>query len=621
MNEEKSFQEEQKLSLDRRSFLKGAAVAGAAAATSALVGCQTSGGSASNQSASAESSAGSGSSSSRVTGDINMDNVNPIAPVSPPSSYDKETDVLIIGFGCGGTAAALQCANAGVDFIAIDVSPRDTWDEHAGVQVLAGTGGSRWAAAKNTTWGEADVDKLTEQIMKSNDYMAVRDCIRQHVTNFDDLLASLEALGCRFEAVDLSESFDVSGEEYSSCTFTCVQNDVAKYTASDPWINKYHGVENAIERFINANDAGELMFDTKATTLIQDSDGAILGAMVISEGKEMSIGAKKTIIATGGYGANLDMCKYDGYSTEFCGCYVGSSTNQGDGIRMGMGVGATLTCFGAVGVADGGPDALKVGEPWLFRDYSFFEKDGHSVSGYARAVIQLSRQPTLKVNAEGKRFMDENGTWQAKTQGAYAQPSKRFYTIFGGNLDEQIDFIKGSRYGMCENMITPEFRIFFTDDDIQPLWDWHDTIEEDARFKCITEADTLEELAEKIGINKENFIASVERYNELCTLGTDEDFGKHSSFLFPIDTPPYMAIESKPAFLWTTQGGLTINDKWQVLNEAGSDPIPNLYCGSDDCGGLIKPFNQGMETPFQQAAAAVLNGYIAGKNVVEELKS
>lgn len=602
--------------IDRRTLIAAAGAASIAAGTVGIVAAPPA------KADSAPSTTG-GISKTQFNAydDINWDNVNPISPVEPPAAFDAETTVLVIGFGLGGTMAALQLANAGVDFIAVEASPRETWDEHAGVQVLAGAGGSRWATAKGIEWTDEDVAKCVQQHMDANDQMVNRAVITAHVENFDDMLASLEGIGCTFEAVDLSDSFGVASEAYSSCTFTCVKNDVATYTASDPWVNKYHGAENAIERFIESNQAGEMLFGTAATALIQDADGAVVGAMVKNDNGEFAIKADKVIIATGGYGANLDMCKADGYSTQFCGCYVGAATNKGDGIRMGMGAGACLSCFGAVGVADGGPDALREGQPWIWRESDFFNGE-HSASAYTRPLIQLCRQPTLKVNAEGKRFMDENGTWQAKTQAAYVQPGKHFYTIFAGNIQEQIDFIKGSRYGMCENMITPAFRIYFTDDDIEPLWDWKDAIAEDnAKFHTYYEAETLEGLAEMIGVDAETFRATVDRYNEMCAQGEDTDFGKHPSFLYPIDQPPYIAVEAKPAFLWTTQGGLAVNDKFQVLGDNGKKPIPGLYCGSDDLGGSIKPFNQGMETLYQQAAAAALNGFCAAKNVIADLEA
>jgi hypothetical protein len=312
------------------------------------------------------------------------------------------------------------------------------------------------------------------------------------------------------------------------------------------------------------------------------------------------------------------MCRYYGYITDICGCYVGAWTNYGDGIRMGQGVGADVTNMQSVGMADGGPDALEVGADWVWRNNDWFT--GHSVSNYTRALIQCNRQPVLKVNTEGLRFMDENGTWQQKVQGAFIQPTHHFFTIYGNDIEETINYIKGSRYGMCENMITPDFRCYFTDDDIQEFWDWKDTLGPDNEiFHCYFEADTLEELAEKLGINKENFVAQVERYNHYCETGVDEEFGKHSSFLFPVQGP-FKAFRSTPGFLWTTQGGLTTNEKWEVLRADGTGKIPNFYAGSLDQGGSQKPYNQGMENPFQQASSAVLNGYLAAQSAIENAK-
>jgi hypothetical protein len=174
---------------------------------------------------------------------------------------------------------------------------------------------------------------------------------------------------------------------------------------------------------------------------------------------------------------------------------------------------------------------------------------------------------------------------------------------------------------MCENMITPDFRCYFTDDDIQEFWDWKDTLEPDNEiFHCYFEADTLEELADKLGINKENFVAQVERYNSYCEKGVDEEFGKHPSFLFPVKDGPFKAFRSTPAFLWTTQGGLTTNERWEVLKADGTGKIPNFYAGSLDQGGSQKPYNQGMENPFQQASSAVLNGYLAAQSAIENAK-
>ena len=247
-----------------------------------------------------------------------------------------------------------------------------------------------------------------------------------------------------------------------------------------------------------------------------------------------------------------------------------------------------------------------------------FFKDGQTVSGYTTAVIQLARQPVLKVNKSGLRYMDENGTWKKKTFASYTQPQHNYFTIYDANIEKCVNHIKSSRYGMCENMITPDFRIYIEDEDIRPLWKWQENLEEGKKLGTIFTANTIEELADKIGINKENLVETVKKYNQYCRKGVDEEFGKHKSFLFPVKDAPFMAIKSKASMLWVTQGGLRIDDKWRVLESDGSKEIPGLYVGSSDAGGMMKPYNFGMENYFQQAAAAVINGKIAGMNAALE---
>ncbi len=555
--------------------------------------------------------------SSKQSSGVNMANVEPIKPVPAPPKFDYETDVLIIGWGVGGTMAALAATKVGAKVIALEKNTVEKWPEHAGVQVLAGTGGREWAEFRKRKWDAEDVKACANEMWQMNNYECDYKLIVRQLEEFQNCLDLLHGLGIKFQAVDLSESFDEPGQKYSSLCFTPMNDGFQEYTVMDPWVNRYFGVERTIERTLTKNGSTQVFYNAPVKNLVQDSSGRIVGAKATIDGKVKFVKAKATIIATGGYGANLDMCKHYGWITDFCGCHVGSPSNEGDGIRMGQGAGAGLSSVPGCGVADGGVDMLEVGKPWNYRQNTFF-KDGQTVSGYTTAIIQLARQPVLKVNGYGKRYMDENGTWKKKTFASYSQPNHHFFTIYDADLEGAINFIKGSRYGMCENMITPKFRIFIDDDDIRPLWNWKDSLEEGKKLGTIFTANTIEELADKIGVNKKNFVQTVANYNKYCETGVDEEFGKNKSFLFPIKKPPFMAIKSKPAFLWVTQGGLGINEKWQVLAADGSRVIPGLYVGSADVGGAMKPYNMGMENYFQQAAATVINGKIAGTNAALE---
>ncbi len=608
--DEKRKEEEVVEGTSRRSFLKtGAVVLGAAGALAAGVG----GGAGIAEAASRGSQ---GKAGGRKEGkQVNLDRVKPIPPVKAPARWDYETDVLIIGWGVGGTMAGLTAVKQGAKVIALEKSTKEQWPLHCGVHILAGTGGKDWAEFRKKKWDADDVKAAADEMWEMNDYECDYRIIKRQLEEFQNCLDLLKSIGVKFQPVDLSESFDEKGQKYSSLQWTCVGNDLQDFTPMDPWVNKYHAVETNIERFVTKKGA-RIFYNAPVTNLVQDPSGRVIGARASIDGKTKYVKAKATVIATGGYGANWDMCKHYGWITDFCGCHVGSPLNEGDGIRMAQGAGSGLSCVPGIGCADGGVDMTSLGRPWTFRQEGFFKDQ--TVSAYTTAVIQLARQPILKVNGAGKRFMDENGTWKKKTMAAYSQPLHNFFVIYDANIEECIKYIKGSRYGMCENLITPDFRIFFNDDDIRPLWKWQDSLEECKKFGTILTANTLEELATKMGVNKENFLKTVKEYNSYCDAGVDTEFGKHKSFLFPIKKAPFIAIKAKPAFLWVTQGGIRIDEKWRVLVEDGHKPIPGLYAGSSDAGGMMKPYNFGMENYFQQASAAVINGKVAGENAARE---
>jgi hypothetical protein len=513
--------------------------------------------------------------------------------------------------------AALTAVNHGAKIVVLERLTRDKWDEHCGVQVLGGLGGEEWGRLTKRGWSDKDVDEAAYEIWAAQDYQADYHLIRKQVEEWPTPIETLRSLGLKFLPVDLGDSFVGRMKiKYPAIRYTNVGDELQDFTPMDPWINKYHVCEVTIERFLKKSGKAELLYGANNTRLITDSSGRVVGAKTTIGGKNVNVKAVATIIATGGYGANYDMIKHYGWVGDLCGCHVGSWSNDGAGIRMGQGLGADTMCLPGGAVADGGPDTVAKGLPWTFRNTKFY--GDKSVSGYGEAAIQLGRQPVLKVNETGLRFMDENETWKAKNLAASVQPNMYYFTIYDADIEGTINFIKGSRYGMCENLLTPSFRIFFEDEDIRPLWNWKDSLEWCKKTTGnVTEANSIEELAVKAGINKAAFVAQVERYNQFCEKGVDEEFGKHKSFLFPIKKAPFMALKTKPSFLWATQGGLRVNTKWQVI-KANGDVIPGLYGGSSDVGGFCKPFGYGNENEFQPASTAVISGSISGRNAAAE---
>ena len=153
-----------KAGMDRRDFLRKGAAAigtGAVASTGVLaVG---------NRLAEASDKKKMSGSGNNESSSFNMAKVDPIKPESVPSKYDHETDVLIIGWGVGGTMAALAATKVGAKVIALEKNTVEKWPEHAGVQVLAGTGGREWAEFKKRKWDAEDVKACADEMWAMND--------------------------------------------------------------------------------------------------------------------------------------------------------------------------------------------------------------------------------------------------------------------------------------------------------------------------------------------------------------------------------------------------------------------------------------------------------------------
>ncbi len=101
----------------------------------------------------------------------------------------------------------------------------------------------------------------------------------------------------------------------------------------------------------------------------------------------------------------------------------------------------------------------------------------------------------------------------------------------------------------------------------------------------LVEAPTLDELAEKCGINAANLAQTVARYNELCASGEDTDFGKKPGDLIPLEEGPYYAIEESGCCL-VTVNGLRIDADSRVLTGAGA-PIEGLYALGNASGSMF----------------------------------
>ena len=184
------------------------------------------------------------------------------------------------------------------------------------------------------------------------------------------------------------------------------------------------------------------------------------------------------------------------------------------------------------------------------------------------------------VNMEGERFMNE-GTWvQGKSMNIMNQTGAIAYSIFDKNWGEYNakSLETGTGGGMFWDSMGARIGDPFSPDDLKA------TVESDVTAGNTVVADTLEELADKIGVDRDTFLATIARYNELVKAGEDEDFHKPVEFLYPVEEGPFYAAKVGVALL-AIVGGLSVNTSLQVLNTE-KKPIPGLYATGNASGDL-----------------------------------
>lgn len=327
----------------------------------------------------------------------------------------------------------------------------------------------------------------------------------------------------------------------------------------------------------------QIRYETSAKKLVRHSNNPVTGVVVEDKaGKQSEVEAAAVIIASGGYGSNKAWIKkYTGLDLGLNLFPIGRYNKTGEGIAMAWEAGA----------AEEGIHVL------LFN----FGMPPRSIQPKGHMLGAIG-QPTLWVNQHSVRFCDETiienmihtGNVMSKQPGGYV------FRI----LDEEIKFDLVERGGLnLGNYSPPRTPLTNLDEEIK------DAVEKKNPY--IFAADSLEELADKMGIDKAIFTATVEEYNGLCAKGHDDQYAKDPFHLRPIRTPRFYAFKCCTDFL-ATLGGIRINDKTEVLDREGA-VIAGLYAGGCDAGGMYGD-SYDIKASGIGSAFAINSGRIAGEN-------
>jgi succinate dehydrogenase/fumarate reductase flavoprotein subunit len=147
-----------------------------------------------------------------------------------------------------------------------------------------------------------------------------------------------------------------------------------------------------------------------------------------------------------------------------------------------------------------------------------------------------------------------------------------------------------------------------------------DSWEENVRLGAMAKADTLDSLAQKLGLPAVALKATVDRYNRFCKTGKDEDFGKRRGLLLPVDRPPFYGEISRSPWLLNISGGLRTNINMQVLDK-NDRVIPGLYAVGTIVGDMYSNLYTFLEPGHNLGATCVTFGYLVGKYIARTGRS
>lgn len=327
-----------------------------------------------------------------------------------------------------------------------------------------------------------------------------------------------------------------------------------------------HGFITPLQKSAEANGV-EIILETAGKELVIEN-GRVVGVIAEqSNGTKVTLHANKAVImATGGFGANPVMAmEYDNY----WGCLNENmaTTNTvlatGDGIVMGEAAGANLVGMGFV-------QLMPSSQP---------------VTGSLSGGLWTSAENQVFVNKEGKRFVSEYESRDVMAKAALEQTDALFYIIC--DQSSAGDPQPGGQNG------------------------WGNDIDQLIKEGSVLKADTLEDLAKQIGCDPVAFVEEIERYNSFCESGIDEDFGK-VKLGETIDVGPFYATPRSPS-IHHTMGGLEINEKTQVLDQNGN-VIEGFYAAGEVTGGI----HAGNRVGGNAIPDIMVFGRIAGENAAAE---
>lgn len=475
---------------------------------------------------------------------------------------EYEAQIGVIAAGPSGLAAAVQAAQMGAEVVVLEKAAAVGGAANMGMGPL-GIG----THYQKEQMIDISVEKAFNMFMDYTHYNVDARLIKRYFSQSGETIEWLEDMGVEFEG-----AFRYFPQ--SEATWHIVKTDQGIGPRAASFMNR--------ALYQTALELGVTVLLEHPVKSVLKEDGKVVGILASDpNGEEVRVNCPAAIICTGGAGANKKMIK------ELVGLEHGKELFNfaipgimGDGLKMAWEAGADQLPVRIEMAAD-----LGGGEP--------------TTAG----VTNIMKQPNLLVNKFGKRIMNEdfmqNTTYLSNA--ANHQMDKTCFSIVDTSIVKY--YIKNGVD--VTSLVTP-------DPDVSDFYEGINMLLENGSSNYFV-ADTIEELAEKAGIDIENLKATVDEYNYFCDK-RDLEFYKDPKYLRPLFKPPYYAAAIHPGG-YGTVGGVRINENCEACDSRFM-PIPGLYCaGADSCN--IYDDSYMFLLPGNSMGYAVNTGRIAGMSAAE----
>ena len=472
-----------------------------------------------------------------------------VRPVQTVETWDEEADFVIVGFGLAGAAAAVEAHDIDPEakVVVLEKMP----------ETLAG-GNSIASGQTFIVPSENGVPEFKKYLEACNEPNPIPDEYLDWLVNgFAEQLPWIESVA---DSAGYEAGYVGGGElkwgslvvEFDTFPGSVFEGTSAHLRKKNSGAFENGGVWRCFAEAAKVRGI-EVRYENPAIALVQDPVTREVSGVVATdaEGNEYTIkSAKGVLLACGGYENNLEMQRdFHGMDEVYT---AGTPGNTGDGIKMLMEAGAKIWHM---------KNQTQSGGFWL----------GIKVPEYESTFMRNFDMP-------GNSWIE------------VASDNTRFYNESYGYHRQHMKYMEYGRYvDLPHERALPVHLIFdeYTREagSIASQWlSWPTTTEgytwsndnlAEIEKGWIIKADTIEELAEQIGRDPVELQATIDRYNEMCEKGVDEDFGRDPATMAPIEKAPFYAVSITPTLVATT-GGAKRDTDGRVL-DWNENPIPGLY--------------------------------------------